>query len=90
MLTALQGFHNRLTCRITSKVPQRLPSGEWVYPPIAEALDEAGLFPISHYVEERRNRLAEKVATRPIREVIANMERMSGSPNRQYWWDQFE
>ncbi len=37
MWTAMNGFHNRATCRLAGMKPKRQDDGSWVYPPIDEA-----------------------------------------------------
>lgn len=54
MLKALEGFHNRVACRLTGKMPRLLIVESCFYPPMADALHEAGLYPISHNVKLRR------------------------------------
>ena len=77
--------------RLSGKRPYLLPAeNEWVYPPIEEALEEAGLFPIEHYISVRKNTLAANIATRPILELCRESERLSGSINRILWWTQKE
>ncbi len=91
MLKALEGFHHRAAHRITGKVPRYLASQDrWVYPPIEDALNEVGLYPIAHYLEVSQNRLMDQIATKPILELCRMAERLSGSPQMKLWWDQFE
>jgi hypothetical protein len=87
VLQALEGFHNRMARRLSGKRPYLHPvENEWVYPPIAEALEEAGLYPIDHYISVRQNTLAVNIATRPILELCRESERLSGSTRRLFWW----
>ena len=91
VLDVLRGFHNRVARRLSGKRPYLLPAeNEWVYPPIEEALEEAGLFTIEHYISVRQNTLAANIATRPILELCRESERLSGSINRILWWTQKE
>ena len=39
----LVGFHHRVSCRLTGRQPWRRRDRRWVYPPLAEAMDEAEL-----------------------------------------------
>ena len=64
MLRTLEGLHHRVVRWITGAVAYRV-NDEWIYLPIAGALEEAGLFPIATYLERRQNRIAEKIAARP-------------------------
>ena len=66
MLQALSAFHNRVARRIANKLPQRQRDGSWTYPPLSEALKDAGLYSLQTYISRRQNTIAEWVATRPI------------------------
>jgi hypothetical protein len=91
VLRVLESFHNRVARRISGLLPRLDPRDEtWYYPPIADALEIAGLFPISHYIQVRQNTLIETVATRPILELCKESVRRSGSPKRRTWWEQFQ
>ena len=89
VLDVLKGFHNRVARRLSGKRPYFLPAeNKWVYPPSEEALEEAGLFPVEHYISVRQNTLADNVATRPILELCRESEWLSGSARRTLWWTQ--
>lgn len=62
-----------------------LAEAKWVYPPIDEALEKAGLLSMEHYVKVRQNTLAESIATRPILELYRGSVRESGSNSRLQW-----
>ena len=81
----LDGFHNRVTRQIAGRQPRRV-NGEWVYPPIAEARELAGLWPLNEYVRRRQQTLVDTIAARPILELCKAATRPSGSPRRQWWW----
>lgn len=87
MLRVLEGFHHRVARRISGKTARRV-NGRWVYPPIREALELAGLLPIDQYILVRQRTLVEKIATRPIYQLCREVERLSGSSSRTYWWEQ--
>jgi hypothetical protein len=61
----LESFHNRAARRIANKMPHKV-GDDWIYPPLEEAQEEAGLYTIQHYVQKRQNKVASYVATRPI------------------------
>jgi hypothetical protein len=89
VLRVLEGFHHRVARRLSGKRPYYLSRGnQWVYPPIGEALEAAGLYPIEHYISVRQNTLADNVATRPILELCRETERQSGSARHRLWWTQ--
>ena len=52
--------------RLTGKQPRRRTDGSWDYPPLAEALGEAGLEGISNLVTSRQNTVAQYILTLPI------------------------
>ena len=88
MLKALEGFHHRVARRIAGMMPRYIPAEDrWEYPPIAGALERAGLKPMASYIEARRNNLAEQIALRPIRELLEEMEWQPGSAQRKLWTD---
>jgi ssDNA-binding Zn-finger/Zn-ribbon topoisomerase 1 len=66
MLAVLRSFHHKIARRISGYLPQRNQDDTWHYPPITEALETAGLFPIEHYIRVRQNTIATYIATRPI------------------------
>jgi len=89
MLRALRGFHHRVARQLTGKVGRYLPREDrWVYPPIDEALEEAGLFPIEVYLNRRQNHLVDYVATRPLLDLCQECTRPDGSSRAQLWWEQ--
>jgi len=88
MLKALRGFHHRVARRLTGKMPHRRGNGEWVYPPIEEAFELAGMFSIEHYINVRQRTLLQAVATRPVLELCREVERPSGSTRSMGWWEQ--
>ena len=68
MLQALRGFHHRVARQLTGKVGRYLPREDrWYYPPIEEALEEAGLFRMEVYINRQQNTMVDYVATRQRR-----------------------
>lgn len=89
MLKALEGFHHRVARQLTGKVGRYLPREDrWYYPPIEEALEEAGLFPIKVYIDRRQNTLVDHVATRPLLGLCLDCDKLDGSSRAQLWWEQ--
>ena len=87
MLKTLTGFHNRVARSISRMGGTRDPvTGEWFYPPVAEALDAANLYPLSHYIAVRQEQFVDRVATRPILALCQESERLPGSASRLTWW----
>jgi len=61
----LASFHNGAARCITRKMTYKV--GEvWIYPPLEEAREDAGVHSIQHCVEKRQNRVAMHVASRPM------------------------
>jgi len=87
MLRVLRGFHHRVARRLTGMLPRQV-GNRWVYPPIAEVLEAAGMHTVDHYIMVRQRTLIQNVATRPILELSGEIEWLSGSSSRQYWWNQ--
>ena len=61
---------------------------EWVYPHTADVLAAAGLQPLRHYIDKRRNTIWKSVRGRPILEECMGAERRGGTPRRLNWWHQ--
>ena len=53
MLKTLRGFHHMAARRITVRMPYK-EGDRWIYPPIAEVSEEAGMYTIEEYIEKRR------------------------------------
>ena len=88
MLKTLEGFHHRVARQLTGRQPRRRNANTWVYPPIAEALSEAGLFPMSTYLARRREYLKAFVQDRPLLNICTNSDRLPGTPTgTQFWWE---
>jgi hypothetical protein len=87
MLKVLEGFHHKVARKISGKMARRTATG-WVYPPLFEALEVAGLYPIQEYIRRRQDRLAEYVATRPIYARCQAATQLSGSASRLRYWQQ--
>jgi Reverse transcriptase (RNA-dependent DNA polymerase) len=66
MVKVLKSFHHKVARRITGRMPTLLPSGEWHYPPLADALLEAGLYPLHTYIQRRQATITRHIVTRPI------------------------
>ena len=81
MMKALEGFHHRAARRITGKMPYR-EGGEWIYPSMTAVLKEAGMYSMKHYLNVRRNKLVDYVATRPIGELFDGVERLCKARKR--------
>ena len=49
--STLEGFHNRAARRIARKMAHKV-GDDWIYPPVDEAREDAGLYTIQHYAEK--------------------------------------
>jgi len=89
-LNALRGLHNRLTRNIAHKRGTRDPrTGEWSYPPIADAQKIAGIFPMEHYLSARQRSFVDQVSVRPIAGLCrAVTQQPDARTSRIWWWTQ--
>ena len=62
----LNRFQSRVAMRFTGKQPQQRTDRRWDYPPLSEALKEAGLEGIRKSLTRRQNTAAQYIAMRPI------------------------
>ena len=46
-----------------------MTSGYWEWPSVADALENAGLWPINKYIQRRKNTVAVQLAYMPIYEL---------------------
>ena len=89
MLKALDSFHHRVARRITGMIPRRLPDGTWFYPPLDQAMKQAGLRSMEHYIAVRQDRMAQHIATRAIYTQCVEAHPQRGSaPNIARYWKQ--
>ena len=88
ILQTLRGFHHRVARSLTGLKP-RLQNGEWVYPPIEDALQAAGMHPMERYIVRRRRTIMERLPRSPHYSFVQNATRLSGTPTgTRYWWEQ--
>ena len=59
-----------------------------MYPPIGEALEEAGLWPVEYYITQLQGKIAQYISPRPIYGICAETDRMQGSPATMLRWEQ--
>ena len=88
ILRVLEGFHHQVAIRITGMTARRTTSGEWECPPVAEALDTSGIWPIKEYIQRRQANVAAQVDCHPIYELCAGAERVPGTSRFMWWWYQ--
>jgi hypothetical protein len=68
--------------------PERKAKGSWLYPRSKDVLEAAILRTIVHYMDVRRQTVANFIVNQPIWELCAGAVRRRGSPIRPFWWDQ--
>ena len=81
-------FYRRVTRRITGKQPRRQTDENWEYPPLAEALGEAGFEDIRKSVTRRQNTVAQYIVTQPILDLCERATRRPGARVSLQWWEQ--
>ena len=87
MNKALDSFQSRVARRLTGKQPRRKKDGSWDYPPLAEALGEAGLEGIRKSITWRQNTVTQYIATRPILDLCERVARRPGAWVSRRWWE---
>ena len=93
ILSTLESFHHRIARCLTKRhIRQRSVPGQdvpiWICPDTATTLDEAGLFPISHYLESRAKSLVRYAYTES--QWLPHARLATGpSSRRKYWWDHY-
>ena len=84
----LDSFQHRVARRITGKQPRRRADGIWEYPPLSEAMGEAGFEGIRKSSTWRQNTVAQYIAMRPILYLCERANRWSGESVSWKWWEQ--
>ena len=74
----LGGFHNRVSCRMVGRQPQRVRGEGWVYLPLEDVMAEAGLQNVETYVSRLHDTVVQYIATRPIMELCLVEKRRTG------------
>ena len=88
MAKTLGGFHHRVARGITGQLPRQQADGSWHYPPLADAMGEAGMEELETYIARRQNMVAQYIATRPILDLCPEAERCPGARVAKRWWEQ--
>ena len=58
ILKVIQVFHHHVVRKIVGIMAQLMMSGEWEWPPVAEALETAGIWPSKENIQQRQATLA--------------------------------
>ena len=84
----LDSFQHRAARRNTGRQLRRRGDGIWKYPPLAEAMGEAGFKGIRKSVTSRQNTVAQYIVTRPILDLCECSTRRPGVRVSRRWWKQ--
>ena len=88
VIKVLKVFHQWVARSISGMTARLTTSGEWECPPVAEALDTTGIWPIKEYIHRRYLTVAVQVAFRTIYELCTGEDSMTESIRFMRWWDQ--
>ncbi len=69
-------------------VPMEFANGVWVYPKLADVLQECGMATIAVYIQSRWQTIAMYVAMRPIFTACVEGKQQRGPMPCQWWWEQ--
>ncbi len=87
-LARLEGFQIHVVYKLAWKHrPRQGAHHVWIYPKLADVLEECGMWMIAEYIRKQCNTIAVYVATRPILEECREGERQRGMMPRQWWWE---
>ena len=81
-------FRHRVARRLMGKLLRRGRDGGWMYPPLAEAIVEAGLPEVETYVSHQYNTVSQFISTRPIMDPCLAAKKRPGSRVAKRWWEQ--
>jgi hypothetical protein len=88
ILGLLQGFHHRVAQRLFHQFIRYIEeTNSWTYPHVSPLLQQAGLFPIAHYVTQRRQYLLNWAQNRPSFIQYQHLRGGAGGPQHLYWWN---
>ena len=59
----------------------------WIYPPLEDAMAEAGLQEVETYISRRQNTATQFIATSPIMDLFLAAERIPGPRIFKWWWE---
>ena len=88
MERALENFQHRVSRRVTGKQLWRQADRSWEYPPLVEAMGEAGFEDTMKSITRRQNTVAQYIATRPILDLCERATRRPGVRVSWQWWEQ--
>ena len=76
MTNLLEEFHHRIDRSIAGKTARRVGEEGWEYPPVEEALEAAGLWPMQEYVWSHQATIAYCISTHMIYELCNGVDKM--------------
>ena len=84
ILKVIEVFHHMVSRRIKGMTERRTMSGEGGWPPMAEALDTAGIWPIKEYIQRKKYNVVVQAACRTIYKLYTGSEIIPQSPNDRF------
>ena len=88
MERALSAFLHGAARRLSGRQPRRGRDGEWHYPSLEGAMEEAGLTDIRTSIQRRQNTVAQYIATRPLLDLCEGAIPREGARVTLRWWVQ--
>jgi len=71
---------------MASMMAYRGPGGSLIYPPLEEALKEAGLYAMEHYVNKYQQRIVDYISARLIWVHCMTVSKKPETPVRTVYW----
>ena len=88
MERVLSEFLHGAARRLTGRQARRGRDGEWHYPSLEGAMEEAVLTDIRTSIQRRQNTVAQYIATRPLLGLCEGARPREGSRVTLRWWEQ--
>ena len=88
MERSLSGFLHGAARRLTGRQARREKDGDWHYPSLEGAMQEAGLTDIRTSILKRQNTVAQYIAMRPLLDLCEGARAREGAKVPLRWWDQ--
>jgi hypothetical protein len=89
LLKTLEASHRQITRRITGRAAvYLLREGQWSYPSIGNATEEAGPASVNQYITRRRDGIVDSVTYRPLYTLCCNATISEWLMGSHPWWDQ--
>ena len=88
ILKFLEVLKNQAAIIITEMTARRTTSEEWEWTPVAEALENSGIWTIKEYIQQRQETLVAKVACWPIYGLCTGLKRIMVTIRFMWWWEQ--